>query len=184
MRTNLMIGLALGGLAAAAPVEAQGTTNPGMLWVGCWESIDGVMVQGRTCVAPEGDGALKLFIIAADQKVTESTLRLDGERVPFTSEGCTGWEQARLTKDGDRLVVDSEVKCEDAPTRKRTTAFVITPAGYWMQVNATGFATASNAQIRAFRPMFTYDGIPVEVRRAVSPFAADGDGGMAGVASR
>ncbi len=177
MRTIASISFALASLTAFAspqPLGAQ-AADGGVAWAGCWEPLDGVAPDSRTCVVPEAGDRLSIHTVAADGSVTQSTLALTGARVPVTVDQCSGWESAWVSKDGDRIVVDSELSCPDAPPRKRTTAFLITSSGLWLQVNASGIAVASNAQVRVFRPVESYAGIPAELRAAVAAVAAEGD---------
>lgn len=170
----IFVAAAMAAFAAPGSAGAQDATHPAAPWVGCWEAVDGLSA-GRTCIAPTGADAMTLYDVAPDGKVTQSTIRLDGARTPVSAEGCTGWEQARLSKDGERVLIDAEVTCDDVPQQKRSSAFVITPAGFWVQVHATGIAVVGNPRIRAFRPVASYEGLPAEVRAAVVPNAAMGE---------
>ncbi|MCE9602457.1 MAG: hypothetical protein K8S21_09665 [Gemmatimonadetes bacterium] len=173
MRTLLVLALALGGSAVQSPVAAQDTR--GLPWVGCWQAVDGVETQGRVCVIPEHERDLRIVSFDAQGKSTESTLTLNGERKPVSAAGCSGWEQARPSSDGDRILVDAQIRCGDTPQRTISTAFVITPAGYWMQVNGSGIARIANASIRLYRPVESYAEFPAEIRAAVSPHVAEAE---------
>lgn len=173
MRTLLLAAVALGGSALFTPLSAQDVR--GVPWVGCWNAADGLAAQSRVCVIPAGERDLRIVSIEADGKATESTLHLNGERTKVDAGECTGWEQARLTKDGDRILIDAQLKCGDSPPQRRSSAFVITPAGYWLQVNGAGIAMIASAQVRVYSPAESYAEFPVEFRAAVAPHVAEAE---------
>ena len=178
MRSFVVGFLALGSLTLASQVEAQLRAVPasrGMAWVGCWEAADGLPSRGITCVIPADPAALRIVSIAADGSSSEATLRLNGQRTPVDAKGCTGWEVARLSDDGDRLINESEITCAETPRQIRSGAFVITPTGDWLEVQGVGFATISSAQVRRYRSVITLAGIPVDVRDAVAPFLGEAE---------
>ena len=173
MRTLLVLALALGGSALLSPVTAQNAR--GLPWVGCWQAVDGIEAQGRVCVIPQRDRDLRIVSFDGVGKATESTLTLSGERTPVTSGGCTGWEQARLSADGDRLLIDAQIRCGDSPQKTISTAFVVTPSGYWLQVNGSGVSMIANARIRLYRPVESYAEFPAEIRVAVAPYVGEAE---------
>jgi hypothetical protein len=180
MRTLFLTAVALGGSALLNPLAAQsGSTTSRdarvLPWVGCWTAVDGIAAQGRVCVIPAGERGLRIVSFADDGKSTESTLDLSGARTPIDASECTGWEQARLSKDADRILFDSELKCGDSPSQRRSTAFVITPTGYWLQVNGAGIAMIASAQIRLYAPAESYGGYPADIRAAVAPYVAQAE---------
>lgn len=178
MRTLLIAAIAFGSSAIGSPASAQQartTDGRGLAWVGCWQSADGIQAQGRVCVLPAGDRDLRIITLDADDKSTESTLHLDGVKRDVDADGCTGWELARLASDGDRIIVDAQIRCGDSPPQMRTTAFLITPAGYWLQVNGAGISTVANAQVRLFRAVESYAALPASIRAAVAPVAAEAE---------
>lgn len=172
MRTLLIAAVALGGSAFLSPILAQNaraSTARGLAWVGCWEAADGIQSQGRVCVIPEGARDLRIVSFDAQDKATESTLRLNGERTPVSAEGCTGWEQARLSADGERILVDAQLQCGDSPQRTIAEAFVITPTGFWLQARGTGIAMVANARVRLYRAVDSYASFPADIRAALAP---------------
>ena len=172
MRTLLIAAVALGGSAFLAPVDAQNaraSSARGLAWVGCWEAADGIQAQGRVCVIPEGARDLRIVSFDLQDKATESTLRLNGERTPVSAEGCSGWEQARLSADGERILVDAQLQCGDSPQQMIAEAFVITPTGFWLQVRGTGIAMVANARVRLYRAVDSYASFPADIRAALAP---------------
>jgi len=175
MRIRLQLTIAFAALGVASPSAAQvPDVSPGIQFAGCWTPADGIGTRARTCVVPS-NGTLMLFNVDRDGKNSESTLRLDGEKTPLDSEGCSGWEQARLTTDGERLIVDGEVTCGTDPKQRVQTAFTITPAGYFLQTSGKGFGMIPNAGLRLFVQVETYADIPAEIRTALSSYLAESE---------
>ena len=172
MRTLLIAAVVLGGSAMVTPLSAQdarASGTRGLAWVGCWESADGMQAQGRVCVIPEGDRDLRIVSFDLQDKSTESTLRLNGERIPVSAQGCTGWEQARVSADGERILVDARLQCGDAPQQTISEVFVITPTGFWLQARGVGVAMVVNARVRVYRAVDSYASFPADIRAALVP---------------
>ena len=146
-----------------------------MAWVGCWEGEYDVPLSGFTCVVPEALASLKFLRGDSKGTISESTLQLDGGRVPFDVEGCTGWEEARTSADGDRILVEAEVKCGPAPLQRRSSALLITPAGEWLHVQGGGYGMITSAQVRRYRSVTSLAGVPEAIQLAVGPFLAEAD---------
>lgn len=171
MRTLLLAAVVLGGSAFVSPVDGQSlrsTDTRGLAWVGCWEAVDGIQVQSRVCVMPDGDRDLRIVSFDAQNQATESTLRLNGERVPVSADGCNGWEQARLSTDGDRILIDAKLQCGDSPQQTISEVFVITPLGFWLQAKGAGVAMVANARVRVYRAVESYASFPADIRAALA----------------
>jgi len=92
----------------AAPLEAQRDAGRGLAFVGCWEDAT-AGAAGMTCVLPQAGAALKIVTVPPTGARTESFLKLDGAKMEITADGCTGWERARVSRDDERIVMDSEI---------------------------------------------------------------------------
>lgn len=155
-----------------APAQAQSSARQAapLAWVGCWEPMDAMPGSGTTCIVPTADlGTLRVLEVAGGEAKEVSRLMLDGSRQPVTSEGCTGWESARLAADGGRILLSAEVSCAGLPEQKRSGAFVITPRGDWLQVQGSGFDDVRSARVRIFRESATLVSAPDVVRAAIGP---------------
>ncbi len=173
MRTILRNGLVLAAVIAAPallPAQTPSASHPGLAWVGCWEPIDGVPGSRTTCVAPVGASALKITTIGTGGTLTESTLQIDGARHEIDQNDCRGWESARASQDGDRILIDAEVECASLPKQRRAGAFVITPNGDWLQIEGTGISRVNSSGVRRFRHMSSYLTVPMQLRDAVTPW--------------
>lgn len=147
---------------------------PGLPWVGCWEAADVPTADGVTCVVPEVGGALRIVAVTGASR-SETRLRLDGERVPLEAEGCTGWQRARLTPDGERILLDGERACDDLPRLQTAGAFVLTAGGEWWQAQGGGVATVVMSQVRRYRPVANTLTIPADLRPFIGPYQAEAE---------
>ena len=182
----LLTALAFG--AFAAPVPAQQATvsaAASLAWVGCWEPMDALPGSGLTCIVPDADlNSLRLLEVAGGQARQVSTLHLDGSRQPVTADGCTGWERARLSADGNRILLDAEVSCAGLPAQTRSGAFLITPRGDWLHVQGSGFAAVANARVRLFRETSNLVSLPLDVRQDLGRVLGMAEATRAEVAAR
>ncbi len=175
MRIHSILALSGGLLLAAAPARAQQAPARGLQFVGCWIANEGTSLSTRTCIYPGEGPSLHIVNLGTAMSKTESTLRLDGEKSPIDNEGCTGWEQARFTGDGERLIVNAEITCANNPVQKVITAFTITPNGNLVQTSGTGIAIIASAGLRVLAPVKSYLEVPAETRSATLPYLAEAE---------
>lgn len=177
--TVVLVGLT----QVASPLLAQRTAGRALAFVGCWEDAE-TGAAGLTCVVPQEGPALKIITVPPTGARTESMLRLDGTKVEVTSEGCTGWERARVSRDDERIVMDSEIACGGLPRQQRAGAFVITETGDWLQLQGGGVASIATTQARRLRPVVGPQVIPADLRPLVGPFLAEAEATRAAIAGR
>ncbi|MFM8910238.1 MAG: hypothetical protein ACKOH8_06655, partial [Gemmatimonadota bacterium] len=174
----------LGGLTLmAAPLFAQREAGRALAFVGCWEDAE-AGTAGMTCVLPQEGPALTLITVPLTGTRTESVLRLDGTKVEITADGCTGWERARVSRDGERIVMDSEIACNGPPRQQRAGAFVISATGDWLQVQGGGVASIATTQARRLRPVVGLQVIPSDLRQRIAPFLAEAEATRSTIAGR
>lgn len=136
--------------AASAQQGGDARWHP---WVGCWAPQQGAMLGGVTppqlCVVPTG-GATADFITVADGKVVERTaVDASGARRAVSKDGCTGWEQASFSKDGDRVYVRSEMNC--GADAKRNTSAIIAMTGQSTMLQLQGLTSGEYSGVHAAR---------------------------------
>ena len=174
----------LGGLTLmAAPLRAQREAGRALAFVGCWEDAE-AGTAGMTCVLPQEGPALTLITVPLTGTRTESVVRLDGTKVEITADGCTGWERARVSRDGERIVMDSEIACNGLPRQQRAGAFVISETGDWLQVQGGGVASIATTQARRLRPVVGLQVIPSDLRPRIAPFLAEAEAMRSTIAGR
>jgi hypothetical protein len=140
-------------------------------WIGCWAPQQASMLGGVTppqlCVVPTG-GAAADFITIADGKVVDRTaVDASGTRRSVTKDGCSGWEQASFSKDGDRVYVRSEMSCGADNTR--STSAIIAMTGQSTMLQLQGLASGEYSGVRAARynPTAAPTGLPEEAVAAL-----------------
>jgi len=177
--TVVLVGL----MMLARPLLAQRDAGRALAFVGCWEDAE-AGAAGMTCVLPQEGPALKLITIPPTGARTESVLRLDGTKVEITADRCTGWERARVSRDDERIVMDSEIACTGLPRQQRAGAFVISENGDWVQVQGGGVASIATTQARRLRPVVGLQVIPADLRPLMAPFLAEAEATRSAIAGR
>ncbi len=183
MMRCIAMGAVTGVTLLAAPIEAQRDAGRGLAFIGCWEDAT-AGAAGMTCVLPQAGAALKIVTVPPTGARTESILTLDGTKVEVTADGCTGWERARVSRDDERIVMDSEIACNGLPRQQRAGAFVIAENGDWLQVQGGGVASIATTQARRLRPVVGLQVIPTDLRPLVGPFLAEAEATRASIAGR
>lgn len=154
----------------------QVATQIAIALLGCWEPVTGGRFGEVTCVTMGAEALhLKVVTIVPGAATRESVLRLDGTRQPVDADGCTGWEEARASSDGERIVVNAEVTCGDSPKQRRSAVLMLTSAGEWLHAEASGIAVIGNAQIQLLRPVSAYLTLPADIRSAVLAVQAEAE---------
>lgn len=138
--------------------------------LGCWEPVSGGRFGELTCVTMGQESlTLRVVTIVPGRPTTESLLRLDGTRQPIDADGCSGWEEARPSKDGERILLEAQVTCGSAPRQRRAAVLTITPDGEWLHAEGTGIATIGNVQLQLLRPAALHGTIPTDIREGLAP---------------
>jgi len=96
----------------AAPVLAQAGGNGWTPFVGCWEPLDAAEGAGLLCFRLVGSDA-EMFNVVDGEVVSREQLSADGTPRPVSAEGCSGFESASFSGDGQRVFTRSEYTCGD-----------------------------------------------------------------------
>lgn len=156
LAVGLLVGWApadLGAQDAAARFDAR--WRP---WLGCWTPGDTavISINGRTsprtfvCVTPTTDGAgVDITSIVSGRGVSRERVVASGARVVRTLDGCPGWESARFSADGQRVLLRSEYTCNGTLPRRESGVFAITPEGEWLDLQ--GVDVMGSAGVRGMR---------------------------------
>jgi hypothetical protein len=174
MRIHVLIAAGLLSVSLAAPASAQ-ERPAGLAFAGCWAPADGLSARNRICLTPTASAIVEFTSITADGNATVSMLSLDGKRIEVRGETCTGWEEGRLTSDGERLLVNAEITCGTDPKQLRTTAFTIAPSGHLLQMTGSGLSQVATTQLRIFAPVESYADIPPATRELLMPYLVDAE---------
>src|SRR5690606_14287548 len=92
----------------------------------------------------------------------------DGVSRPVESDGCSGWEAARFSDDGDRVYLTGEVSCgEDTPVQRTSGVYSLTSVGAWLDV--VGIKVGTQQRLRNRRLLITErPGVPEEIMSAIA----------------
>lgn len=142
-------GLRVAGLGAAAalalaltggPVAAQAVNGQWLPFLGCWQPIAGTMEAGSpqeaVCVSTQAAGGVELATVVDGQVTARRTLVADGQRRDVQESGCSGWEQARWSEDGQRVYLRSEMSCEGGTTRVTSGAITMASPTEWLHAQS------------------------------------------------
>ena len=138
-------------LAAAAPARAQQPQPPQSppqvdprweAWLGCWQPMSGpAKVAGDTtsaplvCVIPAaGSVGVDVATIAGGKVMARERIEATGEQRTVTREGCSGWENAQFSTQGQRVFLTAEYTCPGDLKRTTNEVMAITPDGEWLDV--------------------------------------------------
>ena len=144
--TALAAGLLLGTEARAQEPALDARWQA---WVGCWQPSDAEAPDAPTvCVVPAARG-VEVVTLREGQVQQREAIVADGARQPVERNGCSGWESAAWSADGQRLYRASEQSCEGGVQRRATGVMAISRSGEWLGVH--GVAADAETGVRAIR---------------------------------
>lgn len=142
-------------------------------WVGCWQAeaapLPGEDAQARgtplepvvpgaptVCVVPTSDpSTVQIVTVSRDSVLGRDTIAATGQQVARTRQGCTGWDDATWSSDGQRVYVRSQDSCSHELARTSTGVLAMSPNGEWVDVH--GVAVGGHTGVRAVR----YRSVPI-----------------------
>lgn len=157
-------GRGLGALAAlalwAGPANAQEPSERGrwLPWLGCWQAVgEGAQALGEgmaaLCVS-ERDGAsgVELLTVVNGEVSSRRVLMADGEQRAVEQAGCTGWERARWSGDGQRVYLRSELSCEGGTRRITSGVLSMATPTEWLDLQSVEAGGYPVVRMRRYRP--------------------------------
>ena len=149
-------------LAALLPPTAFGQAAPDARWqpwLGCWTPVAAAEPMGfsidapspQVCVVPAaGPAAVDVVTFAGERLLFREHIEADGARHTSTRDGCSGWETAEWSNDGQRVYLASEFTCPSGGLTRRTSGLMATTAsGEWLQL--VGVTVKENTGVRVLR---------------------------------
>ena len=138
--------LSLGALVAIAavpaPAHAQQTADTRWLpWLGCWQPSGETAATGKlmVCVRPATEAAgVEVVTLNDGQTVSQRTLIADGQTHELNANGCTGWQRAAFSADGQRAYLRSDLTCAGGVHRTESAIMAMGSPTQWLDVQAVG----------------------------------------------
>ena len=126
----LSLGALVAFAAVPAPAHAQQTADTRWLpWLGCWQPGGETAEPAKlmVCVRPASDGAgVEVVTIA------------DGQTHELSENGCTGWQRAAFSTDGQRAYLRSDLTCSGGVHRTESAIMAMGSPTEWLDVQAVG----------------------------------------------
>jgi hypothetical protein len=148
-----MVGAMLVAAAASAWAQQPQPDARWQAWLGCWKAVNGAAADptGKTpvvCVIPAG-GGVDVATVVDTQIVARDHIEVLAERQPVTRAGCTGWETASWSSEGERLYRRSEYSCPGDVKRTTTELIAMSPSWEWIDVQ--GLEAHGGTGVRVLR---------------------------------
>ena len=165
MKTPLLL-LVAGALASS--LDAQ-TDSRWTAFLGCWESST-VALQW-VCVVPAAEGgasAVDLVTVADGRVAARERVAATGERVASERDGCTGWEIAEWSAQGQRVYLRSTHACPGGVGRLATGLMAMSPNGEWLYIQSVS-VEGGQTGVRVLRYREASVGAPLPPEVSVAP---------------
>lgn len=163
-------------LAGSATAQSSVPDPRWLPWLGCWQPTDveapnsvGIAQAPVVCVIPtSGQSAVEIVTVANGAVTSRERIQASVQQRLREDEGCSGSERVEWSQDGRRLYRVIEHTCPGAIQRRSSGLMAIAPTGEW--INAQGISVAGNSDVRvlSYRPVAQTDGLPTEIRRALT----------------
>jgi hypothetical protein len=138
----LSLGALVAFAAVPAPAHAQQTADTRWLpWLGCWQPSGETAATGKlmVCVRPATEAAgVEVVTINDGQTVSQRTLIADGQTHELNENGCTGWQRAAFSADGQRAYLRSDLTCSGGVHRTESAIMAMGSPTEWLDVQAVG----------------------------------------------
>ena len=168
-------------LVAVAPARAQGPQAPQVdprwqAWLGCWEPVSGpARVAGDTastplvCVIPTPESVgVDVAAVAGGKVASRERVEATGERRSVTREGCSGWERAQFSAEGQRVFLSAEYTCPGNIKRTTNELFAITPSGEWLDVRGAAVrGVPEGVRVLRYQPAGASADVPSDLAYAL-----------------
>ena len=145
-------------LALAAPATAQQgrTDSRWQAWLGCWTPVIGKAAGTKAaapvvCVVPAGGNGVAILTVVDTEVVARDSIEVTGERRAIEGGGCTGWETARWSSEGERVYLRSEYGCPGGLKRVSSELIAMTPSWEWLVVQGIVARGVTVARVLRYR---------------------------------
>ena len=142
-------------LAAGVTGVAAQDDESWLPFLGCWqpsgsvEDVESEDTRAYVVCVTAAEGGARFETIADGETVAERLVVANGEQRAVDQAGCTGWETAEWSADGQRVYLRSELECEGGVTRETTGVLTVASPHVWLDIQ--GVAVGANDVIRTRR---------------------------------
>lgn len=150
-----------GQLGTLSTADSQDALDPRWLpWLGCWDlQADAVdyrqttdLARRTVCVSARPDGrGVNISTFVDGTVALEETLLADGERHSLVRNACSGWQEARWSRDGHRLLSRAELECDQGPDRSFSGLSLLASGDVWVDVETVGLDDHRELLVRRYR---------------------------------
>ena len=147
-------------LAAPGESDAAGAEGRSRAWLGCWVPVPGEDEAGRkdldryrVCLAPGVEpGSFTRTSTLDGRVVAREVLNPDGRRRGVSANGCRGSAWARWSAGGERVYLDSELRCADERKKRISGAWLIDSERRRLEIEVIREGTRWELTTRRYRP--------------------------------
>lgn len=156
--TGVAAVVAISSVALAPALTAQESAGPHWAaWNGCWRPLNAPLTASgdatsEVCVQPTAAGDGATFVVFENGQVKHREfVSSAGKHTPKQGDDCAGWESGVWSRDGRRLLLNSELSC--GTTKVAASAvFAMTPTGDWLELRGSTMGGQTKVQAVRYRP--------------------------------
>jgi hypothetical protein len=121
------------------------------------------------CVVPSpGSVGVDVATISGGKVVTRTLIEATGEQRTVAREGCSGWESAQFSAEGQRVFLTAEYTCPGDLKRTTNELMAITPAGDWLDVRGASVrGLPEGVRVLRYRPASGSAAVPGDLAWAL-----------------
>jgi hypothetical protein len=172
---GLVAGLLSLGSVTPALAQVAGTDPRWQAWLGCWEvavpeSIQTIatLKSPRICVIPaSGASAVDIVTVVGDSVASRQHIEASGAKRDVTRDGCTGWESAQWSSNGQRVYTRASYTCGAGLTRLTSGVIAMSATGEWLDVQEVAVGTSVGVRAARYHDATSAAPLPTEVAAAL-----------------
>ena len=166
--TSFVVGLLT---VSATTASAQQVDSRWQAWYGCWEAIESEPSQSpadakrpRICVIPtDAASTVEIATVIGDSVALRQRIEATGEQRADTKDGCTGWQRATWSQNGQRLYMRSSYSCAGGLTRLTNGVMAMSTSGEWLDVQGLIAGTTQGVRVVRYRDVTGDGALPAEI---------------------
>lgn len=173
--------LLLVGTLSTAEAQASAADPRWNGWLGCWEAAEPQTEAASAesnapmlCVLPDPGGhGVEIATIAGGEVVDRQLVAAAAGQRPTAEGGCSGWESAEWSADGNRLFRRSQESCAAGVTRRENGLSTLLPTGEWLDVQGAATGERMGVRVLRYREVADRERWPAEAVAALAGRARD-----------